>query len=775
MPDVGSVKYQVELDNSGLDKSIGSTESAISSKLDALGGKLNKQFGYEVLKDVGHAFVDAGKAAVGFATDAVQTGMSFDASMSQVAATMGTTVDQIQDLRAFAQEMGAKTAFSATQAADALNYMALAGYDAETSMEMLPNVLNLAAAGGIDLAAASDMVTDASSALGLSLDETSLMVDQMAKASSKSNTSVAQLGEAILTVGGTAKMLQGGTTELSMALGVLADNGVKGSEGGTALRNMILSLSAPTDKAGEAISALGLEVFDAEGKMRPLNEIFLDLGDTLDSMTDQERTEVLNKIFNKVDLKSVNAMLGTSAERFQELSMEIDGAWMTSESLDEALAGIGTSTEELATRVGALGISTEDFYDILKYSQGDADAFADYIWEAADAGVSFEDVVDALGGDLDALGKAFYETTGAAQAMADTQLDNLQGSITLFQSALEGVQIAISDALAPTLKEFVDMASEGLGEVASALQKGDWDGAVNAISDFASKALQKILDMLPKMLDAGIRILGSIVTGVLQALPQLAQAAVDIVVTLVDYIANNFPLIIDTAVKVLMVLVEGLINAAPQLIDAALKIVTALGQYIMERGPEIVAKGAELLGKLIAGLIEAIPKIIIAAGKIVASLGRALLDVDWADIGLNIIKGVANGISGALDVIRDAAVNAAKSAFNAAKNFLGISSPSKLMREQIGKQIPAGMARGIDDGAEEVEDSMTSLADQAFQALSVGVDYDLPDLSGYAQSLGASISAASSTEITVPVMLDGREIARGSAWYMNEQLAWEAR
>lgn len=775
MPDVGSVKYRIEFDQSGLDKDIESTENAISSKLDGLAGKLNKQFGYQVLKDVGAAFVAAGKAAVGFASDAVQTGMTFDASMSQVAATMGTTVDQIQDLRAFAQEMGATTAFSATQAADALNYMALAGYDAETSMKMLPNVLNLAAAGGIDLAYASDMVTDASSALGLSLDETSELVDKMAKTSSKSNTSVAQLGEAILTVGGTAKMVAGGTTELSMALGVLADNGIKGSEGGTALRNMILSLTAPTDKAGDAIEALGLRVFDAQGQMMPLNWIFEDLAAKLDGMSDQQRTEVLNQIFNKVDLKSVNAMLGTSAERFDELSIAIDGAWMTSESLNEQLAAMGTSTEDLAAKMADLGIEQEAFDNILQYSGGNAEMFADSLWEAADAGVEYEDVVNALGGDLGALQEAFDATTGAAQAMADTQLDNLQGSITLFQSALEGVQIAISDALAPTLQEFVDMASAGLGEVATALQAGDWDGAVQAVADFASNALQKIMDMLPKMLDAGIRILGSLMTGILQSLPQLAQSAVNIMVTLVNFIADNMPMIIDTAVKVLGVLVEGLINATPQLVDAALKIITALSQYIMSHGPEIVAKGAELLGKLIAGLIQAIPKMLIAARQIIHDLREAFFRIDWGEVGLNIIKGVANGISGALGIIRDAALDAARSAFNAAKNFFGIASPSKLMRDQIGKQIPAGMAQGIDEGAGEVEESMTALSDQAFGALSVGVDYDLPDLAGYAQSLGASISAASSTEITVPVMLDGREIARGSAWYMNEQLAWEAR
>ena len=145
----------------------------------------------------------------------------------------------------------------------------------------------------------------------------------MAKASSKSNTSVAQLGEAILTVGGTAKTLSGGTTELNMALGVLADNGIKGAEGGTALRNMILSLSAPTDKAAAQLKALGVEAFDAEGNLRPLHETFGDLNGALSTMTQEEQTQALNEIFNKTDLKSVNAMLGTSAERFGELSESI--------------------------------------------------------------------------------------------------------------------------------------------------------------------------------------------------------------------------------------------------------------------------------------------------------------------------------------------------------------------------------------------------------------------------------------------------------------------
>lgn len=330
-------------------------------------------------KVVTGAALGMGTALVAFAGSSLKTGLEFDSSMSQVAATMGMTMDDLSDsssqaskdfqrLRDFAQEMGAKTAFSATQAADALNYMALAGYDADTSMKMLPTVLNLAAAGGIDLASASDMVTDAQTALGLSIDETTDMVDKMAKASSKSNTSVAQLGEAFLTVGGTAKDLKGGTTELSQVLGILADNGIKGSEGGTALRNVILALEAPTDQARKAMEELGLQVFDSEGNMRSMKDIFSDLNGVLGNMTQGEKTDVLNTIFNKVDLKSVNALLGTNVDRWDELSAAID------------------------------------------------------------------------------------DSKGSAEAMADVQLNNLSGDITLLKSAFEGLQIKVSDELAPAFR-----------------------------------------------------------------------------------------------------------------------------------------------------------------------------------------------------------------------------------------------------------------------------------------------------------------------------------
>ena len=324
--------------------------------------------------------VTAGVTALG--TAAVSTAANFESSMSQVQATMGITkdamstvngesVNTMDTLSALAKKMGSETAFSASECADALNYLALAGYDTQQMCDTLPTVLNLAAAGGIDLAAASDMVTDAMSALGMGVDEAGTMVDQMAKTASTTNTSVAQLGEGILTIGATAKTVKGGTAELNTALGILANNGIKGAEGGTHLRNVILSLQNPTDKAAACMEQLGLDVYDSEGNMRSLNDILGDLNTSMDGMTAAEKSNIIGQIFNKTDLSSVNALLANTGSTWDELQQSI------------------------------------------------------------------------------------IDSGGAAQQMADTQLDNLQGQITILKSALEGLAISFGELLLPAIKMIV--------------------------------------------------------------------------------------------------------------------------------------------------------------------------------------------------------------------------------------------------------------------------------------------------------------------------------
>lgn len=332
--------------NSKIDESGKKTES-VASRM----GKATKVAGAVIAGGLG--------VAAGAAT---KVGMDFEASMDQVAATMGIVGDasdsNFKKLSDAAKQMGATTKYSASQSAEALNYLALAGYDTDKAISALPKVLNLAAAGGIDLAYASDLVTDSMSALGIETDQLEGFTDQMAKTSQKANTNVAQLGEAILTVGGTAKSLKGGTVELNTQLGILADNGVKGAEGGTALRNIILSLGSPTDKAAKLMKKLGLEVYDASGNMRGTNEIFKDLNKILGTMTEQERTKVLSELFNKVDLKSANALLANSGERFDELSQHIANSQGSAEEMAKTMSGnLKGAMDNFKSALEGLGIA----------------------------------------------------------------------------------------------------------------------------------------------------------------------------------------------------------------------------------------------------------------------------------------------------------------------------------------------------------------------------------------------------------------------------------
>lgn len=369
--------------------------------------------------------VTAGVTALG--TASVTTAANFESSMSQVQATMGITkdamstvngqsVNTMDTLSKLAKKMGAETAFSASECAEALNYLALAGYDTQQMCDTLPTVLNLAAAGDIALADASDMVTDAMSALGMGVDEAETMVDQMAKTASTTNTSVAQLGEGILTIGATAKSIKGGTAELNTALGILANNGIKGAEGGTHLRNIILSLQNPTDKAAAQMEALGLSVYDSEGNMRSMNDILGNLNKSMDGMTSAEKSNIISTIFNKTDLSSVNALLANTGE-----------TW-------------------------------------------------------------------------DSLQKSITDSGGAAQQMADTQLDNLQGQITILKSALEGLAISFGELLMPAIKQIVGWVQKFV----------DW---LNGMNDGTKKVIMTVA-LLAAALGPVLIVIGKVISAV---------------------------------------------------------------------------------------------------------------------------------------------------------------------------------------------------------------------------------------------------------------------
>lgn len=538
----------------------------------------------------------------GLAQASVGVGMSFDASMSQVAATMGTSVDQIQNLTDTAKEMGRTTAFTATQAADALNYLALAGYDANKAAEVLPSVLNLAAAGGMDLAYASDLVTDAMASLNIEASKQNVdeFGNKLAMAASKANANVAQLGEAILTVGGTAANLQGGTTELTTALGLLANVGIKGAEGGTHLRNIILSLQSPTDDAAKLMQQLGLNVYDAQGNMRGLNDILGDLNSAMDGMTQGGKDSIINQLFNKTDLAAVNGLLA---------------------------------------------------------AQGDQ-------W-------------DALAGQIDNAGDAMGQ-------MADTQLDNLQGAVTIMQSALEGLQLAIYDKIEPALKVLTQGATETISTLTTILSQ---DGPA-------------------AMLNAAVTIMGSLVNGITQKIPMVMSAATGIIIKLTQYLGDHADDLFDAGVKLLENLIVGIQNNLPALITAAAQLLAKFAAALISHLPDLLKCGAALLTTLVDGILLGIANLgeaaIACVAKIVGVWDGSY--TEWGNIGTNIVLGIKNGILGAWDSLVSGVKSKVQGMVDTVKGVLGIHSPSKVF-DEIGLNICKGLAQGLTTNGELPEDA----------------------------------------------------------------------
>lgn len=629
--DLMDVFVKIGADTKELESGLGKAKDMASGIGSTIGNGVSAGF-----KLVGTAVTAATTAVGAFAASSVKVGASFDSSMSQVAATLGVTTDEVSELRDFALEMGSTTAFSATQAADALNYMALAGYDADQSMEMLPTVLNLAAAGNMDLARASDMVTDAQSALGLSFDETTDMVDMMAKASSKSNTSVQQLGDAILTIGGTANIMSGGTNELATSLGILADNGIKGSEGGTKLRNVLLSLSAPTDKARALLDGFGIATADAEGNMRPLQEIMGELGDSMDGLGTAERAEIINTIFNKQDIAAVNALLNTSAERWDELSAAID------------------------------------------------------------------------------------DSTGAAEQMANTQLDNLAGDITMFKSALEGAQIVLSDALTPQLREFVQFGTEGISQITEGFKKGGLDGAMDAFGKVLSDGVKMVAESIPEWVDAGI-----------QVLEALGGAVVDNADVIWDAVMEIGSELADKALEILGNISDGLEDF--EWSETAQNIVDWLSNaFSGDTASSLLEVGLNIVTQIATGLLEAAPVFLDAIAEWMATLADGINEVDYGEVAQGIIDGISGYLTG------DSMSNFLEAGLALTESIIGAILEAAPVLAEGALDIIAALAEGLSEAVTSLSDTAVSiitslsgfLSDNASKIMDTGTDIILALIDG---------------------------------------------
>ena len=295
--------------------------------------------------DIGGRFTDIGKSltlgvtapAIGLGTAIVKTSSNFQAAMSKVQAISGATGDDFQALKEKAKEMGAKTQFSATQSADAMSYMAMAGWNSSQILQGLGGVMNLAAASGEDLASVSDIVTDAMTAFGLKASDASHFSDVLAQASNRSNTSVALLGESFKYVAPVAGALKFSVEDTSLALGLMANSGIKGSQAGTALRASLSRMVKPTGDAAKMMKKYGLSMTNSDGSMKSLGQVMTELREKLGGLDESTKAQVASTIFGQEAMSGMLAIINAAPSDYENLCNALNNANGTAEKVAETM------------------------------------------------------------------------------------------------------------------------------------------------------------------------------------------------------------------------------------------------------------------------------------------------------------------------------------------------------------------------------------------------------------------------------------------------------
>ncbi len=330
--DVGKAVGYLDLDISGFLKGLKSAQAEAEAASQSISAKLGKD-----ISNAGKSLSSAGSSLtkavtvpiVGVGAAAVKTGANFESAMSKVSAISGATGNDLKKLNLKAQEMGAKTKFSATESAEAFQYMAMAGWKTGDMLDGIEGIMNLAAADGLDLATTSDIVTDALTAFGLQAKDSGHFADVLAKASSNANTNVSLLGESFKYAAPVAGALGYSVEDTSIALGLMANAGIKGSQGGTALRASLSRLVKPTDAVAGAMDKYGISLTNSDGSMKSLGEVMGILREKLGGLSEAEKAQAAATLFGQEAMSGMLAIINASDSDYDKLTNAIydaDGA-----------------------------------------------------------------------------------------------------------------------------------------------------------------------------------------------------------------------------------------------------------------------------------------------------------------------------------------------------------------------------------------------------------------------------------------------------------------
>ena len=596
-----------------------------------------------------------------FIGDAVNNYKDFEKAMDASAVTARASNEEYAQMEAAARAAGAATTKTATEAAEALGYMALAGWDVKKSTEGLMPILRLSEATNLDLARASDLVTDSMSALGIGEADGIKGVQDMTdylnlavQAQRASNTSAEALMEALIGCGGAAKSIGVDMGDLSTALGVLANNGTKGAEAGTALNSMLMRMTSKDVALKAMWKDLGVSVYDDVGEFRGLEAVLGDIQKKMSTMTTQDKMATLAKVAGTNYSTEMSYLLASMASTGAEAEEYLRAAGLEGDALTEALANTSSAWETLEK-------------DIMDHS-----------------------------GVLDEVAKA--------------NTDNLQGAIELFKSAVSEAQLTIVKEFAPYAKDaikgvadaipgitaaitpmitgFIGFAlpkiqkfGEGVKTVFSAFQSGGLAGGMESLGGFASELMTGAATAASSMLTN--------IGGYLKDnLPSLMDIGLDFVMGLSVSLRENAGRMVDGAISLAKNLAQGLADSIPTIVQHVPTIISNIAGIINDNAPKLLAAAANIIWTLAKGLVQAIPTIVQNIPKIIGAIWDVFTAFNWMNLGKTIITGLTNGL-------KALAGNVSTVAKTIAQNFKIFISDLPGNMLAIGKDILRGLWNGI--------------------------------------------------------------------------------
>lgn len=461
---------------------------------------------------------------------------------------------------------------------------------------------------------------------------------------------------------------------------------------------------------------------------------------------------------------SANDYMQTISGFAASLKQSVENETEAAKIADMAVIDMADNANKMGTDMASIQTAYQGFakqnytmLDNLKLGYGGTKQEMQRLLEDAEklTGVHYD--IDNLADVYSAI-HAIQGELGITGTTAKEASETVSGSFATMESAFHNLlgAMATNGDVETAIQNLVDSVGVYLGNLIP-MAKNVMDNVFKSVGGL-------IQQHGPDMITKGVEIITNMVSGMANSAPQVITTITQLLVSLLGAITQNLPQLVQSGIQLVGSLAQGLLQNAPAILSAIGQLIMSLLSEIINHLPEILEKGSEIVGKLAEGVLNAVPKILEAIGQLLTKAKDAFLQTDWKSIGTNIIDGVVEGLKNAGSNLFSAMREMAGNALRAAKEKLKINSPSKVFRDEVGESIPEGMAAGIRKNSDMVTDAVDDMTG--------GLTDRVQDLTA---NIGQDFSYHGSTSIEVPVNLDGREIARGTAVYTDQQLAWESR